>query len=127
MISSASGITGSKLIQFGLNNNWNITVLTYFSKIQYKNIKSITWNPDVIISESSYSNTVVDAVRKADVIINLSGESVVNSRLTENLKHIVLNSRLMSTKALCKLLEIIGDYNKTWLQVLGIINLILKK
>ena len=41
----------------------------------------------------------------------------------------MLNSRLMSTKALYKLLEITGDYNKTWLQASGIggINLILKK
>lgn len=120
LISGASGIIGSKLIQFGLNNNWNITVLTYSSKIQYKNIKSIPWNPDEIISESIYSNTLVDAVRKADVIINLSGESVAKSRLTKHLKHKVLNSRLMSTKALCKLLEITGDYNKTWLQASGI-------
>ena len=40
LISGASGIIGSKLIQFGLNNNWNITVLIIY-KIQYKNIKSI--------------------------------------------------------------------------------------
>jgi uncharacterized protein len=64
-----------------------------------KNVKSIQWNP----SESLNDSNEIDN-ENIDAVVNLAGENIFG-RWTKEKKKMIFNSRVNTTKSLCKLLS----------------------
>ena len=119
LIIGASGLIGKHLIDFALTQHWEITTFSYTNKLASNTFKKLAWNPKSIIQDDYVQQDLLGAFNQADVIINMAGESVAKGRLGKQLKQRVLQSRIESTAALVKMLNMIDNKNKTWIQMSG--------
>ena len=69
------------------------------NNINLKNVKSIQWNPS---SSASLNNEIDNA--NIDAVVNLAGENIFG-RWTKEKKKRIFDSRVNTTKSLCKLLS----------------------
>ena len=107
-ITGSSGFLGSSLIPFLTTGGHRVIRFirrcpaTDDDKLDLKNVKSIQWNP--------YSSPYVDVSslndnnNQMDAVVNLAGENVFG-RWTKKKKKRIFDSRVNTTKSLCKLLS----------------------
>jgi uncharacterized protein (TIGR01777 family) len=106
-ITGSSGFLGSSLIPFLTTGGHRVIRFirrcpaTDDDKLDLKNVKSIQWNP--------YSSPYVDVSslndnNKIDAVVNLAGENIFG-RWTKKKKKRISDSRVNTTRSLCKLLS----------------------
>ncbi|MBV9179274.1 MAG: TIGR01777 family oxidoreductase [Nitrososphaeraceae archaeon] len=105
-ITGSSGFIGSSLIPFLTTAGHRVIrfirhpVSDGIDNFNSKNIKSIQWNPS---SESLNDSHKIDN-ENIDAVVNLAGENIFG-RWTKEKKKRIFNSRVNTTKSLCKLLS----------------------
>jgi uncharacterized protein (TIGR01777 family) len=106
-ITGSSGFLGSSLIPFLTTGGHRVIRFirhrpTDDDKLDPKNVKSIQWNP----SSSSYTDlsSLNDNDNKMDAVVNLAGENIFG-RWTKEKKKRIFDSRVNTTRSLCKLLS----------------------
>ena len=104
VVAGGTGSIGSKLVDH-LKHKHNITILSRLrDNVISENVRIVT-----------YSNNIEDwcySLDKADVVINLVGESINNKRWSKKQKIIILNSRLDSIAKISKALKAINHKPK---------------
>jgi uncharacterized protein len=104
-ITGSSGFLGSSLIPFLTTGGHSVVLLIRHpvsdgnNNINLKNVKSIQWNPS---SSASLNNEINNA--NIDAVVNLAGENIFG-RWTKEKKKRIFDSRVNTTKSLCKLLS----------------------
>jgi uncharacterized protein len=103
-ITGSSGFIGSSLIPFLTTGGHRVVRLirSPVSPDDYpslKNVKSIQWNPSLIHAHVSSLNDNDNI----DAVVNLAGENIFG-RWTKEKKKRIFDSRVNTTKSLCKLL-----------------------
>jgi uncharacterized protein len=104
-ITGSSGFLGSSLIPFLTTGGHRVIRFirhraTDGDKLDLKNVKSIQWNPSSPYTDVSSLNDN----KKIDAIVNLAGENIFG-RWTKGKKKRIFDSRVNTTKSLCKLLS----------------------
>jgi uncharacterized protein len=106
-ITGSSGFLGSSLIPFLTTGGHRVIRFirhrpTDDDKLDPKNVKSIQWNP----SSSSYTDlsSLNDNDNQMDAVVNLAGENIFGRWIKEKKKRI-FDSRVNSTRSLCKILS----------------------
>jgi hypothetical protein len=104
-ITGSSGFLGSSLIPFLTTGGHRVIRFirhraTDGDKLDLKNVKSIQWNPSSPYTDLSSLNDN----KKIDAIVNLAGENIFG-RWTKGKKKRIFDSRVNTTKSLCKLLS----------------------
>ena len=106
-ITGSSGFIGSSLIPFLTTGGHRVIRLirhptTDDDKLHLKNVKSIQWNPySLLYTDLSSLNDNND---KMDAVVNLAGENIFG-RWTKEKKKRIFDSRVNTTRSLCKLLS----------------------
>jgi uncharacterized protein (TIGR01777 family) len=105
-ITGSSGFIGSSLIPFLTTGGHRVIRFIRHptsddDKLDLKNVKSIQWNPS-----SSYTDisSLSDNNHQMDAVVNLAGENIFG-RWTKEKKKRVFDSRVNTTRSLCKLLS----------------------
>ena len=107
VIAGGTGYLGKLLADYYKNNN-EVYVLTRKVKSGIpKEIKQVEWDGKTVGEWKK-------CLENADVLINLAGKSI-NTRLTEENKKAILQSRIESTEALGKTIEDCKNPPKIWL------------
>jgi uncharacterized protein len=106
-ITGSSGFLGSSLIPFLTTGGHRVIRFmrhrpTDHDKPDLKNVKSIQWNP----SSSSYTDLspLNHNDNQMDAVVNLAGENIFGRWIKEKKKRI-FDSRVNSTRSLCKILS----------------------
>jgi uncharacterized protein (TIGR01777 family) len=105
-ITGSSGFLGSSLIPFLTTGGHRVIRFirhhpTYDDKLDLKNVKSIQWNPSSSYTDISSLN---DNNNRMDAVVNLAGENIFG-RWTKGKKKRISDSRVNTTRSLCKLLS----------------------
>jgi uncharacterized protein (TIGR01777 family) len=104
-ITGSSGFLGSSLIPFLTTGGHRVVqfirhpVSDGNNNFNFKNVKSIQWNP----SSSASLNDEIEN-ENIDAVVNIAGENIFG-RWTKEKKNKIFNSRVNTTKSLCKLLS----------------------
>jgi uncharacterized protein (TIGR01777 family) len=105
-ITGSSGFLGSSLIPFLTTGGHRVIRFIRHptsddDNLDLKNVKSIQWNPS-----SSYTDisSLSDNNHQMDAVVNLAGENIFG-RWTKEKKKRVFDSRVNTTRSLCKLLS----------------------
>ena len=102
-ITSSGGFLGSSLILFLTTGGHRVIRFirhrptTDHDKLDLKNVKSIQWNPSSYTDLSSLNG-------RMDAVVNLAGENIFGKWTNEKRKR-VFDSRVNTTRSLCKLLS----------------------
>jgi len=96
-ITGATGMIGRKLVAFFLQGGHELTVITRRSSNQMPQTATVVWDPELPFID-------VGALEGFDVVIHLAGTNV-GEKWTPEHKKSILESRVNSTKLLCKSLE----------------------
>ncbi|MDO6853396.1 hypothetical protein JM80_0008 [Cellulophaga sp. RHA_52] len=107
VIAGGTGFLGNELLDFYASKFTAIVVLTRSKPYQTKNINYVQWDAKTIGPWHTCLNN-------ADVLINLTGKSV-DCRFTKKNKELILNSRIDSTLALGKAINLVDTPPKVWL------------
>ncbi|WKB80255.1 TIGR01777 family oxidoreductase [Cellulophaga lytica] len=107
VIAGGTGFLGNELLDFYTSKFAEIIVLTRSKPYQAKNINYVQWDAKTI-------GTWHSCLNNADVLINLTGKSV-DCRFTKKNKALILNSRIDSTLALGKAINLVDNPPKVWL------------
>jgi len=106
-ITGSSGFLGSSFIPFLTSGGHKVIRFmrhrpTYDDKLDLKNIKCIQWNP----SSLAYTDlsSLNDNNNQMDAVVNLAGENIFG-RWTKKKKKRISDSRVNTTRSLCKLLS----------------------
>jgi len=105
-ITGSSGFIGSSLIPFLTTAGHRVIrfirhpVSDGIDNFNSKNVKSIQWNP----SSASLNDSHEIDNENIDAVVNLAGENIFG-RWTKEKKKRIFNSRVNTTKSLCKLLS----------------------
>jgi ligand-binding SRPBCC domain-containing protein len=105
-ITGSSGFLGSSLIPFLTTGGHRVIRFirhrpTDDDKLDPKNVKSIQWNP----SSSSYTDlSSLNDNEKMNAVVNVAGENIFG-RWTKKKKKRIFDSRVNTTRSLCKLLS----------------------
>lgn len=92
LIVGGSGLIGRSLSKLLLDNGFDVAILSR-SRNSNSSIKQYYWNPEINeIDKEAFVNT--------DIIINLSGENVGDSRWTTSRKKQILDSRVKTVELL---------------------------
>ena len=104
VIAGGSGLVGTRLTEMLVAKGYSVTILTRNRNIISNNaaINYSYWNIDTQKIDSN-------AIKNADAIINLTGESVVNKRWTIKQKKIIIDSRTNAGKLIVKALHEIDN------------------
>jgi len=101
-ITGSSGFLGSSLLPFLTTGGHRVIRFlrdpVRDDNFNFKNIKSVIWNPSSASLDDKIDNENVDAV------VNLAGENIFG-RWTKEKKKRIFDSRVNTTKSLCKLLS----------------------
>lgn len=107
VIAGGTGFLGNELLDFYGSKYNEIVVLTRGESRTSKNISYVQWDAKTIGKwHRSLDN--------ADALINLTGKSV-DCRFTKKNKELILNSRVDSTLALGKAINLVDNPPKVWL------------
>ena len=107
-ITGSSGFLGSSLIPFLTTGGHKVIRFMRHrptsdnDKLNLENVKSIQWDP----SSSSYTDrpSLNDNNKQMDAVVNLAGENIFG-RWTSEKKRRISDSRVNTTRSLCKLLS----------------------
>jgi uncharacterized protein (TIGR01777 family) len=104
-ITGSSGFIGSSLIPFLTTGGHRVVRLMRSptspdNDRSLKNVKSIQWNP---LSTHAHTSSLNDN-DNIDAVVNLAGENIFG-RWTKEKKKRIFDSRINTTKSLCKLLS----------------------
>ena len=101
-ITGSSGFLGSSLIPFLTTGGHRVIRFvrhpTRDNDFNLKNVKSVQWNPSSASLDDKIDNENIDAV------VNLAGENIFG-RWTREKKKRIFDSRVNTTRSLCKLLS----------------------
>lgn len=99
LIAGGTGLVGRALSQMLADKGYEIIVLTRSSKGKTSgSFEKASWNPD--------KGTIdVEAVQRADYIVNLAGAGVADKRWSKKRKQEILNSRVLSGQLIAKALK----------------------
>lgn len=102
LLTGGTGFIGKKIADLLIANGFSISVLSRSDRKNTESIHYYKWDPD---------NNYIDdeAVLKADYIIHLAGEGIVEKRWTEKRKKDILESR---TKPVHLIFSILEKHNK---------------
>jgi uncharacterized protein len=113
-ITGSSGFIGSSLIPFLTTGGHRIVRLMRRptspnddNNCNLKNVKSIQWNPSSTYADLSSLNDN----KNIDAVVNLAGENIFG-RWTKEKKKRIFDSRVNTTKSLCKLLSSLDKPSK---------------
>ncbi|MCX6208176.1 MAG: TIGR01777 family oxidoreductase [Bacteroidetes bacterium] len=100
LIAGGSGLVGTRLTAMLVAKGYTVTILT-------RNKKAVSNNAAIDYSYWNIDAQEIDpnAIAKADAIINLTGEGVVNKRWTTQQKKIIVDSRVNAGKLIVKGLQ----------------------
>lgn len=93
LLTGGTGFIGRPLKHELLLSDHELTVLTRLSREGSEKLEYIRWNP---LEEMDLS----PLVNKADVVVNLAGESIIEKKWTKEQKEILLKSRTNPTRIL---------------------------
>jgi NAD dependent epimerase/dehydratase family enzyme/ligand-binding SRPBCC domain-containing protein len=103
-ITGSSGFLGSSLIPFLTTGGHKVVLLIRYpsnpndnNNLHQKNVRSVQWNP----SSASLNNKIDD--ENIDAVVNFAGENIFG-RWTKEKKKRIFDSRVNTTRSLCKLL-----------------------
>jgi uncharacterized protein (TIGR01777 family) len=103
-ITGSSGFLGSSLIPFLTTGGHKVVLLIRYpsnpndnNNLHQKNVRSVQWNP----SSASLNNKIYD--ENIDAVVNFAGENIFG-RWTKEKKKRIFDSRVNTTRSLCKLL-----------------------
>jgi uncharacterized protein (TIGR01777 family) len=115
LISGGTGLVGANLTRHLLERNYEVIILTRDKNKTSKNpkISYSYWN----IKEQKMD---VDAIKKADHIIHLSGAGVMDKKWTADYKKIILESRTKSAELIIKSLQENEHHVKTFVSASAI-------
>lgn len=105
LISGASGLVGSALIPKLKESGHQILTL---SRKASDNAGEVNWDPLKEIED-------INKLEGVETVIHLAGESVGDSRWTEEKKHKIRDSRVIGTKILCDALLKLEEQPKTFI------------
>ncbi|HEY6884605.1 MAG TPA: TIGR01777 family oxidoreductase [Nitrososphaeraceae archaeon] len=109
-ITGSSGFLGSSLIPFLTTGGHRVirfirnSPTTDYDKLDSKNVKSIQWNPYSSPPYTDVSSLTTTNNKQMDAVVNLAGENIFG-RWTKKKKKRIFDSRVNTTKSLCKLLS----------------------
>jgi NAD dependent epimerase/dehydratase family enzyme len=93
-ITGATGMIGSRLVDFFVGKGCAVTVFTRNSSYQHPGVSVAVWDPALSYIEA-------EDLEGFDVIIHLAGSNIVTNWSARHKKEI-LDSRVASTKLLCE-------------------------
>jgi hypothetical protein len=105
LIAGGSGFLGQELAKFFSNKGHEVKILG--RGVQKSEFELIKW-------DAKHLGDWIAEIEWADVLINMTGKSV-NCRYTEKAKKEILNSRIDSTRILCKALSKVENPPKIWI------------
>ncbi len=92
LITGGTGLIGQHLTKSLIHNGYEVSILSRTRRISNE-VTSYTWDIDK-------GEIDVDAIKSADYIVHLSGESIGDNRWTEKRKASILSSRIKSANLL---------------------------
>ncbi len=100
LIAGGTGLVGTRLTEMLVEKGYNITIFTRNKNVvlNHSSIQYSYWNIDTQEIDNN-------AIKKADAIVNLTGEGVVNKRWTTKQKQIIIDSRVNAGKLIVKGLQ----------------------
>lgn len=107
VIAGGTGFLGNVLISFFKDKAYKIIVLTRGKSRKTENVQFIQWDAKTIGNWHKYLNNT-------DALINLTGKSV-NCRFSKKNKKLILDSRIDSTLALAKAINLLETPPKVWI------------
>ncbi len=96
LIAGGSGMIGTRLAELLKSNNFEVKFLSRHKNELQKDV--FQWDPEKGVIDEN-------AIRSADVLINLAGEGIADKRWTSRRKRKIVNSRMFSTNLLYKSLS----------------------
>jgi hypothetical protein len=117
IIAGGTGLIGKELHSFFTRSGWDVLVLSRSNPFEVSSV--LTWNIENTDDEKDFVSAhghLRSAFFKADLLINLCGESISNGRLNQRHLEIVLSSRIRSIRALQFLVESFSQKKLHWIQ-----------
>ncbi|HEY9342187.1 MAG TPA: TIGR01777 family oxidoreductase [Hanamia sp.] len=115
LISGGTGLVGANLTRHLLERNYEVIILT-------RDKNRTSKNPKISYSYWDIKGQIIDveAIKKADHIIHLSGAGVMDKKWTADYKKIILESRTKSAELIIKSLEENEHHVKTFVSASAI-------
>ena len=115
LISGGTGLVGANLTRHLLERNYEVIILT-------RDKNRTSKNPKISYSYWNIKGQIIDveAIKKADHIIHLSGAGVMDKKWTADYKKIILESRTKSAELIIKSLEENEHHVKTFVSASAI-------
>lgn len=101
IITGATGFIGSHLVQHFLEKEMAVTAFT----TNARNARSVLPDTIHILEWSAPESDLIQAIDKADAIINLAGAGIISRAWTPSYKEILLKSRVKTTERLTALIH----------------------
>ncbi len=102
IITGGTGLVGNRLTSMLIENNYDVIILTRSKKIKSPGISPdlsyAFWNPDKLMID-------INAVQKADYIVNLAGAGIADKRWTTKRKKVIVESRTKSSQLIVDTLK----------------------
>jgi hypothetical protein len=102
VVTGATGLIGKSLVKKLIENQEEVVVLSgnpeKVRSLFGTKVNSVYW-------DYSFSESLIDSISDADIIIHLAGANVAGKRWSENYKKLILESRRFPTQNLVKAIE----------------------
>lgn len=102
LLAGGAGLIGRRLRTILAQEGHQVSILSRKAN-PYGEFKTFTWDPDKGTIDH-------DAVRQADVVVNLAGEGIADERWTPERKRAIIESRTRSTRLLLESFQCTGHF-----------------
>lgn len=107
LLAGGAGLIGRRLRSLLVQEGYQVSILSRKAH-PYGEFPTFVWNPDKGTIDH-------DAVRKADVVINLAGAGIADARWTPERKREIIESRTRSTRLLLESFQSTGHFPKCYI------------